>query len=1218
MAGLFEIGKSGLNSYREALSVTGQNIANINTDGYKRREASLEEVKGATGGVTEISSQVGLGVRVDGIRRSFDEFLLNKARNARSDYESSQNFLNYVSSLENTLLPGEANISNAIGNFFSSFHEIASDPTNRGPRIITMHNAEFVADIFHNTVGMTEELMSGLMTQSKQAVTELNNLTTSLAKINRDLISAGSNAQNALLDNRDAILDEMSNYVGITSALSNNGIVTVSLGDTGNGPILVEANKANKLSIDESYNKINFYASNGARQSFTTQVNSGKLGGINEAYISMSNTISELDELAFKFIQEVNSVHKDGIDLEGNSGKSFFSNVNFDVAPNASNLGFADATIEISNYDILSSANVTLTYSEDNQSWTAKDKTGQIIGTGRDNISFSGMKINITGTAKDGDQIMLTPSKGAASSISLAILRPEEIANALPIQISADVSNNGNASLVVTNVTSTASSDAIPQINEIIGDGHTSVGASQFIRDGAIAIVPANVSAIDLMSQIQQSSVQFSVADMAVTEISDISLIIDDGVNAAKTYTFDLTDYEDTINSDSTLSNDDKFYWSDATKIASLMNIGALKATNAVDVDSDGNPQEFTINDLGGYVSGQGGNLNISLNTNTITTGTISVDNYPNVNGVTTARIDNASDIQVFTRDGRHVAGSSYAGISSLISKDNGFHAEAEYRADYLNLSGADGYMGMTVNSQSDYASNLIQVTDTDTGHVISFDRNSDIDNKDSSNDGLKSSAGIFNYNLSIDGISITLDESNVDGDTPGAIAHAALEQIRNTSPLPSLQGVNSIINNETVVLTNAQKSTLDTNGQLTLTYADVDYYLTYEDSTYSIAGGPKEQLSLSFDDSTQTISYSYPNLPDEGSSLVISFENHEYTLTMNDGSISVSGGEEDRLNVSYDSTHTLNISAKNGSISASEITIVDDSVVANNSTMARSFGLISASSSPTTSYTYNSLTYNPSTIGGAYSAPNYNVSLSDNTLIIEKDANNLSDTITISSTVTSKVGSNIKITDLPDEELIIFLTGSDDGNGTRARALSASYDTTSLDVDSLPRDMTISVTNASTGKIEIIDTLTGTSMATRTLDSNSNTIAAGFKFDFSGQLFDSDNFVVSNNAGGVYDNRNLLKMITLRDLNSEGKGGFQEIFSNMVLEIGSDIQSTEILVQASKALRDASIEAESMYSGVNLDTEASNLIEYQQAYQASARILQTAREIFQQLLDVI
>ncbi len=84
MAGLMDIGKSGLQSYREALSVTGQNIANINTDGYKRREASLAEVTGSSGGINAISSQAGLGVRVEEVRRSFDEFLLNKARNATS------------------------------------------------------------------------------------------------------------------------------------------------------------------------------------------------------------------------------------------------------------------------------------------------------------------------------------------------------------------------------------------------------------------------------------------------------------------------------------------------------------------------------------------------------------------------------------------------------------------------------------------------------------------------------------------------------------------------------------------------------------------------------------------------------------------------------------------------------------------------------------------------------------------------------------------------------------------------------------------------------------------------------------------------------------------------------------------------------------------------------------------------------------------------------
>ncbi|HCP18669.1 MAG: flagellar hook-associated protein FlgK [Candidatus Puniceispirillum sp. TMED52] len=1218
MAGLFEIGKSGLNSYREALSVTGQNIANINTDGYKRREASLEEVKGATGGITEISSQVGLGVRVDGIRRSFDEFLLNKARNARSDYENSQNFLTYISDLENTLLPGDANISNAIGSFLSSFHEVASNPTDNGPRIITMHNAEYVAEIFHNTVGMTEELMDGLMTQTEQAISELNNLTFSLAKINRDLISASSNAQNALMDNRDAVLDKISDYVGITTVLENNGIATVSLGDTGNGPVLVKANKSNRLSAETGDNNINFFTSNGSTQSLTTQVNSGRLGGINDAYYTMSNTISELDGLAFKLIQEVNAVHKDGIDLEGNTGKEFFTNVNFNVIPSGSNLGFSDAEIEITDYDILSSSQITLTYSEDNALWTAKNKSGQTLASGRENISLSGMQVTINGTAEDGDQIMVTPAEGAASSIALAIIRPEEIAGALPIQISADITNEGNASLIATKTASATTSDSIPMINDIIGDGHSAIGASQFIRDGAVAIIPSDVTAVDLISLIQQSSVQFSVADAAVIEISDLSIVIDDGVNAAKTYTFDLSNYATTINSDSTLSDDDKFFWTDASKIAHLMNIGALKATNTVDLDSDGNPAEFTLDDLGGYVSGNSGNLNIALNSNEITSGTITIDNYPDVSGVISSRIDSSSDIQILTRNGRHIAGSSYSGVTSLVTEDNGFYAEAEYNSDYLNLSGDSGYMGMTVTTQSDYASDLISVTDTTTGHIITFDRNSDIDSKDSSSDGLKSSAGIFSYALTVDNISVTLDESNVDGDTPAAIAQAALNEIRSTAPIASLTGISSLINNETIVLTNAQKSTLDTTGQLKITHANIDYYLTYENSTYAIAGGRNDQLSLSFDDSTQTISYSYPDLPEDGDSLVLSFEDQEYTLTMNNGNIDVTGGEDGRLFVSYDDTYTLNIAANNGSISASEITIVDDSVISNNSTMALSFGLISVSSSPTTSFSYNSATYDPTTISGAYTAPNYDFTISDNTLIIEKDANYLSDTITISSTVVSKGGSRVQITDLPDEELIIFLTGSDDGNGTRARALSASYDTASIDVDSLPRDITINVTDASTGTVEIVDTLTGTSLATRTLNSDSKTTAAGYEFDFSGQLFDNDSFVISNNAGGVYDNRNLHQMIALGEANSDGKGGFQDIFSELVLEIGSDIQSTDIIVQATKALRDASIEAESMYSGVNLDTEASNLIEYQQAYQASARILQTAREIFQQLLDVI
>ena len=74
MPSLFDIGKSGLQAYRQSLAVTGQNIANVNTDGYKKRDVALEEVTGAGGGVTEISDQTGLGVELNKLEEHLTNF----------------------------------------------------------------------------------------------------------------------------------------------------------------------------------------------------------------------------------------------------------------------------------------------------------------------------------------------------------------------------------------------------------------------------------------------------------------------------------------------------------------------------------------------------------------------------------------------------------------------------------------------------------------------------------------------------------------------------------------------------------------------------------------------------------------------------------------------------------------------------------------------------------------------------------------------------------------------------------------------------------------------------------------------------------------------------------------------------------------------------------------------------------------------------------------
>ena len=73
-----------------------------------------------------------------------------------------------------------------------------------------------------------------------------------------------------------------------------------------------------------------------------------------------------------------------------------------------------------------------------------------------------------------------------------------------------------------------------------------------------------------------------------------------------------------------------------------------------------------------------------------------------------------------------------------------------------------------------------------------------------------------------------------------------------------------------------------------------------------------------------------------------------------------------------------------------------------------------------------------------------------------------------------------------------------------------------------------------------------------------------------------------------------------------------------MIAGVGSSVRSGMIAVQVHEENLMAAKEAESEFSGVNLDTEAAALLEYQQAYQASARILSTARELFQSLMEVV
>ena len=170
MTSLFDVGKSAIQAYRQSLSVTGQNIANINSDGYVRREADLQEVTASQGGITSIANQSGLGVRVADIRRSFDELLAGRKLSASSNYEQSDSFLKQVEKLEDLLLPGESDLGSQIASFFRALNDVAAAPSDLAPRAVAIERGNSLAEAFNSTSVQLEQLKQATLNRTDEAI----------------------------------------------------------------------------------------------------------------------------------------------------------------------------------------------------------------------------------------------------------------------------------------------------------------------------------------------------------------------------------------------------------------------------------------------------------------------------------------------------------------------------------------------------------------------------------------------------------------------------------------------------------------------------------------------------------------------------------------------------------------------------------------------------------------------------------------------------------------------------------------------------------------------------------------------------------------------------------------------------------------------------------------------------------------------------------------
>lgn len=308
-------GASGILAHQGALQVVGNNIANAASEGYARQVPHLNPTGRTQVGLNAIS---GAGVRVDAVQRVISESLesrINDANSQKSHYEIAEQVLTRVESLFNEMT--DTDVSTALTELFNSFALLAQNPQDMAQRGIVLQRASALSDRFNYIREGLENVRLSLTEQLEGDVADADRVAEEIAKLNVQIVSAESSGGTAasLRDQRDGLIRDLSELVGITTRPDESGAVNIFIGSE---PLVYNGdNRGLKLTafeIDGQIEHIVTFSDNDG----AIELRGGSITGLQATRDGqLAEVIDRIDNLASEVIWQVNRLHTSGTGLEG-------------------------------------------------------------------------------------------------------------------------------------------------------------------------------------------------------------------------------------------------------------------------------------------------------------------------------------------------------------------------------------------------------------------------------------------------------------------------------------------------------------------------------------------------------------------------------------------------------------------------------------------------------------------------------------------------------------------------------------------------------------------------------------------------------------------------------------------------------------------------------------------------------------------------------------
>lgn len=461
MADILSIGISGLQVSQGALKTTGNNITNANTPGYSRERVIIEPQPQQFVGV----GYIGSGAKITSVQRVVDQFYIGQLRADTSTFNSLDVNATQLGQLDSLLADQSTGLSPTLQQLFSDFQQASQDPTSVPVRQVVLSDLGTLSQRF-NTLYAQLQNQSQTVNQSLDSLTsQVTSLADNIAKLNQSIVDQGGVTgapPNSLIDQRDELLRQVAELVGVKTVTQSDGMVNVFIGS---GQPLVVGNQANTLSTatsatDPTQRTIQLSAG-ASSVDVTSAVNGGKLGGlVSFQQGTLSSAYNSLGRIAISVADALNTQQKLGIDLNGNAGTNLFTDINTAGAMTArvlrstNNTGGDQPGVFITNPSALTASDYKLTFSSATAYTLTRISDGTTVAAGtlsggQTTIPAAGsidgfqVQISATPTFAAGDTFAIQPTKLGAQAIGVAIQKPEELALAQPIRTSANATNTG-------------------------------------------------------------------------------------------------------------------------------------------------------------------------------------------------------------------------------------------------------------------------------------------------------------------------------------------------------------------------------------------------------------------------------------------------------------------------------------------------------------------------------------------------------------------------------------------------------------------------------------------------------------------------------------------------------------------------------------------------------------------------------------------------------